>query len=207
MKAGTEGANIYMNLEEYREWLKQNANKEEASAYEVAEEIINYHNSFWGMDEPSKVELFPRKVITHNGDRLEFDLVIVISWVRDVFHYKMTYTRTIGVEFKESDISKVIQQAIKRRDYVEYMYIATRNGVLNHLEHILMAEFGIGWVVWDDGFAKMVIPSHYQYPVHSIMYIVEHLVKKAVDKYLEEKMKEVKVTKLTDFEDVEVDKE
>ena len=193
-----------MNLEEYQEWLKQNANKEEASAYEVAKEIIDYHNSFWGMDEPSKVELFPRKVITHNGDRLEFDLVIVISWVRETFHYKRTYTRTIGVEFKETDISKVIQQAIKRRDYVEYMYIATqRNVVLNHLEHILMAEFGIGWVVWDENFAKMVFPSHYQYPVHSIMDIISHLVKKTVDKYLKEKMNETKATKLTDFEETE----
>lgn len=191
-----------MNLEEYREWLSQNANKEEASAYEVAKEIIDYHNSFWGMDEPSKVELFPRKVITHSGDRLEFDLVIVISWVRKTFHYKRTYTRTIGVEFKETDISKVIQQAMKRRDYVEYMYIATRsNVVLNHLEHILMAEFGIGWVVWEENFAKMVIPSHYQYPVHSIMDIISHLVKKTVDKYLKEKMNETKATKLTDFEE------
>ncbi|MHC1625628.1 MAG: hypothetical protein ACXQS2_06485, partial [Methermicoccaceae archaeon] len=147
------------------------------------------------------VELFPRKVITHNGDRLEFDLVIVISWDRDVFHYKRTYTRTIGVEFKETDISKVIQQAMKRRDYVEYMYIATRsNVVLNHLEHILMAEFGIGWGVCDEGFAKMVIPSHYQYPVHSITDIVRDLAKKIVDKYLEEKMKETKMMKLTDFD-------
>lgn len=191
-----------MNLEEYREWLSQNANKEEASAYEVTKEIIDYHNSFWGMDEPSKVELFPRKVITHNGDRLEFDLVIVISWVRETFHYKRTYTRTIGVEFKETDISKVLQQAIKRRDYVEYMYIATRrNVVLNHLEHILMAEFGIGWVVWDENFAKMVFPSHYQYPVHSITDIINHLVKKTVDKYFKEKMNETKATKLTDFEE------
>jgi len=184
-----------MNLEEYREWLKQNANKEEASAYEVAKEIIDYHNSFWGMDEPSKVELFPRKVITHNGDRLEFDLVITVSWVRDVFHYKRTYTRTIGVEFKETDISKVIQQAIKRRDYVEYMYIATRrNVVLNNLEHILMAEFGIGWVVWSEDFAKMVIPSHYKYPVHSIREIVWYLADKAVEEKLRKKLKEVKLS-------------
>lgn len=64
-----------------------------------------------------------------------------------------------------------------------------------------MAEFGIGWVVWEENFAKMVIPSHYQYPVHSIMDIISHLVKKTVDKYLKEKTNETKATKLTDFEE------
>ena len=185
-----------MNLEEYREWLKQNANQEEAKAYEVAQEIINYHSTFWYRSEKFEVELFPRKVITHEGDRLEFDLIMVFEWVTDTFGHKRTYTRTVGVEFKETDIRKVIQQAIRRRDFVDYMYIATRNVVLDHLEHILMAEFGIGWVIWDEDFAKMIIPSHYKYPVHSIVNIIDYLAEKAVEGQLEKKLKELK---LTDF--------
>jgi len=185
-----------MNLEEYKEWLKQNANLEEANAYEVAKEIIEYHSNFWERGRDLRVELFPRKVIVHEGDRLEFDLVMVFEWVTDTFGYKRTYTRTVGVEFKETDVKKVLHQAIRRRDFVDYMYIATRNVVLDHIDHILMAEFGIGWVVWDEDFAKMIIPSHYKYPVHSIKEIINYLAEKAVEDKLEKKLKELK---LVDF--------
>ncbi|RLI76562.1 hypothetical protein DRP05_12660, partial [Archaeoglobales archaeon] len=85
-----------MELEEYKEWIKQNANQEEVMAYEVAKRIIKYHQSEYN---ETIAEVFPRKILTKDRERIEFDLVVKLEMIG-----KRTTTRLIGIEFKEWDI-------------------------------------------------------------------------------------------------------
>lgn len=168
-----------MNLEEYRRWLSQNGNKEEAQADRVAEVVLNFHSP---EHNDYNYSLHPRKVVHFDGGKLEFDLLVHLSWTGDNGHI---YDRLIGVEFKETDMCKVVKQAVARRDLVDYMYIATRNVWLSERELMQLFFYNIGWIVWfDDGFAKLVLPSlsgdaRYKW---ILMNIVEREVKKVIDK-------------------------
>lgn len=187
-----------MTLDEYREWLKENANKEEEMAYEVAEEVIRYH-TMW--KEGVEATLYPRSIFQNKKEKLEFDLVIVVEWESEGLVTRKI-KRTIGVEFKETDIDKVIKQAIARRDYVHYMYIATKPVTLMPQQLFLLADYGIGWVVWRKGkFANLVLGSRLERN-SDVMTLLEYFARKAVEKAIRDIKEEVKTTRdmsLLDF--------
>ena len=58
--------------------------------------------------------------LKYNGKTIEFDVLIEAETPTGRI-------RWISVELKESDVSKVINQAIVRRDFVDYSYV-----ILNH---------------------------------------------------------------------------
>jgi len=183
-----------MNLEDYRKWLKKYGNYEEAQADKVAELLINFHAPDSG---DYLCQLFPRKVIHFEGGRLEFDLVIHLSWTGDNGH---TYDRLIGVEFKETDTRKVVMQAIARRDLVDYMYIATRSVWLSGEELLDVFYYNIGWVVWfDEGPAQLVLPSRQNQQSYRdyLRCILEREAERVIGK-----LKEKKEAKLTYFVEV-----
>ncbi len=168
-----------MNLEEYKSWLEKHANKEEEKAYEIAKTIIKAHESDWN---ETKADLYPRKVVKSDKERIKFDLLIKLEYIG-----KRTTTVYIGVEFKEYDIRKVLHQAIVRRPFVNYQYIATRFTMPEYSDLFLMAYYGLGWVVWDDDFVKILIPARMNYPVHDLYRLIKEVVKDAVrDKVREE---------------------
>lgn len=185
-----------MKLEEYKKWIKQNANQEEVMAYEVARRIIKYHTMY---HDDCEVSCFPRKILTHGKNRLEFDLVIKIEWETN-----KRYERLIGVEFKEYDMDKVIMQAIARRFFVDYMYIATRNVVATPYDIFRLTDFGIGWVVWEERFVKMLFPAKFE-RFGGVYDMLQYLAKKAVEEVIEKKKKEYKLSKFMSlFDYVEV---
>mgnify|MGYP000335995253 CR=1 FL=1 len=181
-----------MELEEYKEWIKQNANQEEVMAYEVAKRIIKYHTMY---NDDCEVSCFPRKILTKDRERIEFDLVVKLEMIG-----KRTTTRLIGIEFKEWDIKKVILQAIVRRQFVDYMYIATRIVSLDYVDLFQLAYFGIGWIVFDedDNFVKIIVPARFSYSnstLHLIKEIIRSSIEEIVKEEVEEKLKELPLSK------------
>jgi len=170
-----------MKLEQYKAWLEKNGNVEEQKAYEVAEAIIEYHKSDWSETE---VELFPRKVLANGRERVEFDLLVKLTFKGE----KRTTERLIGVEFKEYDTKRVIHQAIVRKQFVDYQYIATRFVMLDYTEIFLLAYFGIGWVVWDESFVKLLVPAKWSSPTVDIHYIVREWLKDAVREVVKQEL-------------------
>jgi len=108
------------------------------------------------------------------------------------------------VEFKEYDMDKVLRQAVLRSAYTDYMYIATRNVLVEPEDLLILADYGIGWIIWDDGFVKMLIPSKFR--SSNVTRLMEHLARKAVERAIEEVKKESRITKamtLLDFAGVD----
>ena len=137
-----------LTFEEYRQWLDKNKNKEEAMAEEVIKAILwEQVDSRW-IATDYEPYFIPRKVINIDDRRLEFDLIIHLKDVTDR-DKNIKYDKWIAVEFKETDLKKVVRQAILRRWYVDYMYIATMPIPATPEELVLMAYTHIGWVVWD----------------------------------------------------------
>jgi len=190
-----------MNLEEYREWLKENGNNEEVMAYEVAKRIVNYHMTVnWASDY--EVRCYPRKVFQTDKERLEFDLILEVEWESN-----RKYKRLIGIEFKETDFSKVIVQAIARRDFVDYMYIATRNVIVDPLDILRLVDFGIGWVIWEEGFVKLMFPAKYC-RCSQVYRLLRYLAEKAVEDVIREMKAEDRISKnMSLFEFVEMERD
>ena len=177
-----------MKLEEYKEWLKKKGNYEEVAAYKVAKKIVDWHTSDIDCSKLD-VEVYPRHVLSRKDllsekeERIEFDLVIKLVWTTTKGR---RYERLIGVEFKEYDMRKVVIQAIRRRDFVDYMYVATRNIVVDYTDLFYLADFGIGWLIYDDdGFVKMLIPAKYSYG-SGVYELLKSLAEKAVNEVLED---------------------
>lgn len=179
-----------MKLEEYKEWLKEKGNNEEVMAYEIAKKIIWWHDEGRGAEE----EIFPRHILTEGNERIEFDLLIKLKWETN----GRTYERLVGVEFKETDMKKVIMQAIRRRDYVDYMYIATRNLLIDFIDLFHLADFQIGWLIYDeeDRFVKLLVPSRMKYSM-AVTELIRALAEKAVNEAVREKKSEIMT--LADF--------
>lgn len=188
-----------MNLEEYRDWLKENGNKEEEMAYEVAKEVVHYHT--WYLETGDvKVECFPRHIVTAEKERLEFDLILQLTWETNRF-----YKRLIGIEFKEFDISKCLSQAIARREHVDYMYIATKDVKIDPLDLFRMIDYGIGWIVWDMGFVKMLFGSRMD--SRNLTKFIKTYTRRVIEETLDELAKERKVQNgltLLDFVEADV---
>jgi hypothetical protein len=175
-----------MNLKEYKEWLNKNGKREEKRAYDVANCIVDWHLRRI-IYEDLNIEVYPRHWIFTEKERLEFDLLMHLEWRSD-----RKYRRVIGIEFKESDFRKVVSQAVIRREYVDYMWIATRNIVPNVESLILLLDSGIGWILWERDFIKILIPAKYHRG--SIKYLIEHLAKVEVDRVVRELVEEAKVS-------------
>ncbi|MFA4663339.1 hypothetical protein [Pyrococcus kukulkanii] len=161
-----------MNLEEYREWLREHGNLEEANALGVLDVIVRHHTAGTNLELK---EVHPHVWLNGNNEKLEFDLLIILR-------NRKGHVRRIGVEFKEGDVKKVLAQAIARQPYVDYMYIATRSWVTLDFEDLfVMGYYGIGWVVWEEGFAKMIVSAKYHSPASSLEYMIERAVKIKVE--------------------------
>jgi len=176
-----------LNLKEYKNWLERNSNREEKEGFKVVQEIVKYHSL---SKEWKYIQVFPRT--KYKG--VEFDLLILLSdetkKLKDDFWGKL-----IGVEFKETDVKKVVKQAVQRREYVSYQYIATKDVYLDYPEIFLLCLFGIGWIVWGDGFAKMIIPSKIKFTYDKIETLVNYL----IDKKLSDIIDKMINRKITDF--------
>ena len=181
-----------MNLEEYRAWLQENGNKEELMAYEVARKVIDYHLQ-WGGKEDWKADLHPRFWMNGEEEKLEFDLLIELEWTSSGKRYK----RMIGIEFKEMDFRRVVNQAIARRDYVDYMWIATRNVFGSSDDYTValleMLDHGIGWVIWDEDFVKIIVAPRYN-RYGWVPLLLGHIAEKAVERAAEKLVKDAKVS-------------
>ncbi len=169
-----------MNLEEYRRWLEENGNQEERKAYEVAEWIIKYHLAdvkAYDWEEG----LLPRFWYTAHDEKLEFDLLIKLKWVN-----KRKYERWIGIEFKETDFRKVVTQAVARSSYVDYMWVATNMVIPDTATLLELIDYGIGWVIWDDNFVKILIPARYGrgHLVEMFRYLAEREFRNAAERLL-----------------------
>jgi len=187
-----------MNLEEYRKFIKERGFKEEEGAVEVVKEIYEYHK--WGRYTVSysDLEVYPRKVLNYENSRIEFDLLIVLKHDED-----KRYDRKIGVEFKETDIDKVIQQAMVRRPFVDYMYIATRNIDIDYYHLIILSYLGIGWVVYfsDINRAKLVLKAYYNYDAVRLKNVIDAIIDRHVETRISNIEREVdeKLSKLDNW--------
>jgi len=176
-----------MNFEQYKRWLEKKANREERGALEVVKAILKHHNS----DGTWKEFFFPRTVFKG----MEFDLIIFLAKKKKKLEEADYFDRVIGVEFKETDVKRVIKQAILRKEYVDYQYIATRDVYMDYPDVFLLTLFGIGWVVWGKGFAKIVVPAR----MRDISYRVDHLVNELINVKLKGVIEDAIQKKLTEF--------
>jgi len=141
-----------MKKEQYIKWLENNGNLEEKEAIKVVDEILDYHlrRANYGI-----AQFFPHTKFKN----MEFDLIILLANKEKKLKNVDYFDRVIGVEFKEADTWTVINQAIERKPCVDYQYVATRNVWFSHTEIFLLMFFGIGWVVWEKGWAKLLVPA------------------------------------------------
>lgn len=148
-----------VNLEEYREWLKENGNLEEAKAPEVIERIVKRHLSKVNWQSYS-LDIMPHKVFKADGKHYECDVALKLKW--QSWDGK-TRSAMIGIEFKEWDFSKVVEQAVYRRRFFDYMYIATRPVALTlswePYDFALLIKYGIGWVLWSEELVYLLLPA------------------------------------------------
>ena len=166
-----------MNLKEYKKWLEEHANKEERQAYKVVEEILNMH---YAPSFPNE-QIYPRK----RYEGIEFDLLILLQDGKGNTH------RVIGVEFKETDIHKVIAQAIIRKRYTDYMYIATKPILdVGYFHIFMMCYYGIGWIVFLPDIAYPIIKSRRS--GGDIDSLVNYLIEKEIEKKVDEKIEAIK---------------
>ena len=169
-----------MNIEEYKKFLELKGNKEEQEALRVVDVILNHYVDYsWANYSRKNAEFYPRFFFKDDKNRIEMDLLIILP------HERKRFERKIGVEFKESDAKKVISQAVIRKKYVDYMYIATRNIMFTHEDVIILSYFGIGWVIWGKNFAKIIFPArfhHVGYVDSVVNFIIEEKLKKEAEK-------------------------
>ena len=178
-----------MRLDEYKLWLEEHANKEERRAYDIAEQIVDYHLDRTFSNMFKNVEIFPRKKFKG----IEFDLLIYIYAKSKKPAQRTREDILIGVEFKETDLNKVIAQAVMRREFVDYMYIATRCRSWDIQQIFLMALFGIGWFYWDNNFVKLILePRRYANKVNDLLdYLFDSKLEKLFDEAIDRKLKSI----------------
>ena len=175
-----------MNLEEYKKFLEENAYFEEKEAIKVVEAILDYHMK----GNFIEAELFPRFIFNTDKEKLEYDLLIILK------HDNKRFERKIGIEFKETDVKKVISQAVARRKYVDFQYIATLSNVwLNYIDMVVMSYFGLGWVIFEKDFAKMIFPARYHhhsdYAESIINFIIEQKLRKEANKVVDDAINKI----------------
>jgi len=177
-----------MNLSEYQDWLSKHSKSEEQEALKVVQEILRYHQI---NREYKVIQFFPR--VRFKG--MEFDLIILLSNGNTSLNSISYLDRIIGVEFKELDINKVVRQAIERRKFVHYQYIATRNVSLDYPEIFMLTLFGIGWIIWEKNFAKLIIPARMRNTYQKVESLINYLIEKRISEITEEILNR----KLTEF--------
>ena len=190
---------MVMTRDEYCEWLKENGNKEEKSACKVVDIILKEHlGDRWHVTD---FDAFfePHKVMVIDDERIEFDLIISLV-AKNGYH---GYDKKIAVEFKEIDAKKVVWQAARRLWFVDYAYIATRETYMPPEALIVMSFLGIGWIVWNEERAFLVLKSFCRYGdrVSGVLSELVALKLRAIlDKEIEERLnKKMRLRKLTDF--------
>lgn len=185
------------NLEQYKRFLEEKGNFEEREALAVVKELVSYHT------EGTKlrlVDLQPHLWVEGEGERFEIDLLLTLASETKYQGRRFRAERKIAVEFKESDIKRVISQAVTRKPYVDYVYIATRSWVtLDYYDLFVMGYYGIGWVIWDKDFAKIIVPAKFHAPVHALEYLVEDAVRRHLEKALSKMNAKVTEKSILDF--------
>jgi len=89
-------------------------------------------------------QIYKNIYLRFNDKNIEFDVLIKASTPTGQL-------RWISVELKEFDVSKVIEQSISRRDFVDYSYIILSNSVKWIVQYILyvwgdyIKEYKIGF--------------------------------------------------------------
>jgi len=173
-----------MDINEYKKFIMEKGYKEEREAINIVNVILQYHNQK-GYD----FSLYPRFIANIDGEKLEYDLLIILKGERK-------FERKIGIEFKQNDIKKVISQAVARRKYVDYQYIATKNIWLNYDDIAVMCYFGLGWIIYMDNFAKIIFPSRFYdtgITTRSILnFIIHEKLRKEADKVVKEAVDKIK---------------
>ncbi|WP_297550580.1 hypothetical protein [Thermococcus sp.] len=171
-----------VNLEQYKKFLAEKGNIEERNAIGVVDVIVGHHT--YG-NNLRLTELYPHVWLNGEEEKLEFDLLIELEGKSSFNGHVIKTKRTIGVEFKEDNVKKVLAQAIARRPYVDYLYIATRSWVHMDFDDLfVMGYYGIGWVIWDEDFAKMIVESRWRQPSESLRYMVERAVRIHLERVL-----------------------
>ena len=175
-----------MNLKQYKKWLEEHANKEECQAYKVAELIVDYHTFRFDYEG---IKIFPRKKFKG----MEFDLLIYIYKKSSKPENRTGRDILIGVEFKENDMDKVIKQAIARKEFVDYMYIATCCRVWNVEQLFLLALYGIGWILWDGDYVRLILePKRYANKVDTLInYLFDRKLREVIDDAIERRLKQI----------------
>jgi len=127
-----------LRFEEYLKWYKKNGIYEETLAPRVIEKICRIH------DIPlDSIRIYPRFMLDTGKGKIEFDMILKYVDGRGK-------ERLVGIEFKIADFKKVVEQALVRREFVDYMYIATHSGIWFSGQFdafFLMLYFGIGWIL------------------------------------------------------------
>jgi len=116
-------------------------------------EVIEFHHNF----DIQFIELHKRE----NG--FEVDAVI---WA---LTKEKNLERCIGIELKDRDLYKAIEQAVERRQYYHYFYIVTGNYpsfAFVHSQYPKLAEHGIGVIYSNPKYeiASLLQPSNYIHP-------------------------------------------
>ena len=123
---------------EYLRWYKKNGIYEETLAPKVIEKICRIH------DIPlDSIRIYPRFMLDTGRGKIEFDMILKYVDGRGK-------ERLVGIEFKIADFKKVVEQALVRREFVDYMYVATHTGIWFSGQFdafFLMLYFGIGWIL------------------------------------------------------------
>jgi len=172
-----------MNKQQYKEWLEKHGNLEEREAIRVVDTILDYHLRI-RRSQYEVVQFFPHTKFKG----MEFDLLILLTNEEKELKNFDYFDRLIGIEFKDADTWTVINQAIERKPYVDYQYVATRNVWFNHTEIFLLTFFGIGWVIWEDGWAKLVVPAKMKRNLERVEQTINYLISKKLEKLIEEKV-------------------
>ncbi|RLG16710.1 hypothetical protein DRN69_00050 [Candidatus Pacearchaeota archaeon] len=174
-----------MKWGEYLKWLDKNRNREERHSKAIVEEVARVHD--FSVDN---VRIFPRRKISG----LEFDLLLeyktpVKETERNVGITYMPYKKTreekiLGIEFKEDKFITAVEQAIKRRPYVDYIYVAALAPleVWNLTGFFQLIYYGIGLVGWTyNGKALCLIKSSCRVRHRMRYFVFEDLVAKVVE--------------------------
>jgi len=90
---------------------------------EILEKISDTHNL-------TIKEVVKNVYLTYNEKTIEFDMLIEAETPTGQI-------RWISIELKESDIGKIIEQSLIRRDFVDYSYVIINSSVKWLVEYIL----------------------------------------------------------------------
>ena len=132
---------------------------------EIEDLILKHHENYEVINRKLRYKIEGKM-------NLETDVILVVKTINNI-------KRTIGIELKETDMSKAISQAIERREYFHYFYVILNLKVSTIVNEILLdynlysaiKNYGIGLVSASE--KTMIIPSKFfnVYKLHGFLVI------------------------------------